>query len=97
MSRFDQHWQKLTAAARLAPDDRDVAAPFGFAGRVAARAVSTPAASAWASVERFALRGLVVAAICCAAAITFNFTGITSDSSDDYAATDTLDALLDLS
>lgn len=31
-------WQRLAAAARRAPDDRDTAAPFGFAGRVVAQA-----------------------------------------------------------
>src|SRR5476651_2233791 len=31
-------WQRLAAAARRAPDDRDTAAPYGFAGRVAAQA-----------------------------------------------------------
>jgi hypothetical protein len=37
----DDSWQKLAAAARRAPpDDRDTAAPFGFATRVAAQAFS---------------------------------------------------------
>jgi hypothetical protein len=31
-------WQRLAAAARRAPDDRDLAAPYGFAARVAAQA-----------------------------------------------------------
>jgi hypothetical protein len=31
-------WQRLAAAARRAPDDRDPAAPYGFAVRVAAQA-----------------------------------------------------------
>jgi hypothetical protein len=31
-------WQRLAAAARRAPDDRDTAAPYGFAVRVAAQA-----------------------------------------------------------
>jgi hypothetical protein len=97
MSRFDRQWQKLTTAARRAADDRDLAAPFGFAGRVAARAASVPPANPWAAVERFAVRGLVVAAIFSVAAVTFNLASFGSDPSDDYAATDTLYALLDQS
>ena len=31
-------WQRLAAAARRAPDERDTAAPYGFAVRVAAQA-----------------------------------------------------------
>jgi len=35
---YPDSWQRLAAAARLAPDDRDTAAPYGFAARVAAQA-----------------------------------------------------------
>jgi len=33
-------WQRLAAAARCAPDDRDTAAPLGFSTRVAALALA---------------------------------------------------------
>jgi hypothetical protein len=97
MNRFDHQWQKLTALARQAPDDGDFAVPPGFATRVAARAATIPAGSPWAVFERFALRGLVVAAAFGVAAIALNYTSFTSDPSDDYAATDTVSDLLDLS
>jgi hypothetical protein len=35
-------WERLAAAARRAPDERDVSAPYGFAARVAARAMAGP-------------------------------------------------------
>ncbi len=37
-------WQRLAAAARRAPDERDSAAPYGFAARVVARAWAASAA-----------------------------------------------------
>ena len=97
MNRFDHQWQKLTALARQAPDDRDTALPPGFATRVAARVASTPAGNPWAVFERFALRGLVVAAAFGVAAMALNYSTFTSEPSDDYATTDTVSELLDLS
>jgi len=97
MNRFDHHWQKLTALARQAPDERTAAAPPGFATRVAARAALAPADSPWAVFERFALRGLVAAAACGVAAIALNYSSLTAEPTDDYAATDTVSELLDLS
>jgi len=97
MNRFDQQWQKLIVLARQAGDHRDAAPPFGFAVRIAAQAVVLPAASPWASFERFAMRGLVVAAAFGAGAIIFNYSTLVSDQSDEYAAADTVGDLLDLS
>ena len=37
-------WQRLAASARRAPDERDTAAPYGFAVRVAAQAWAASAA-----------------------------------------------------
>ena len=99
MSSFDHQWQRLTALARRAPADRDTAVPPGFATRVAAQAVSLPAGTPWLSLERFALRGLVVAAACSVAAVAYNFSILSSDQADTYATgtTDTVVELLDLS
>ena len=36
MNPSDQKWPRLAAAARRAPDPRDLSAPVGFATRVAA-------------------------------------------------------------
>ena len=97
MNRFDHQWQKLTTLARSVRDHRDTAAPYGFATRVAARAATAPAASTWAAFERFALRGLMVAAALSVAAIAFNYAEIMSESTDDLALTDTVGEMLDLS
>ncbi len=97
MSQFEHQWQRLTALARQAPADRDAAVPPGFATRVAARAVSLPAGTPWLFLERFALRGLVVAAVCSVAAVAFHYSSFLSDQGEDYASTDTVGELLDLS
>ena len=55
-----QHpWSRLVAAARRASDDRDTAAPYGFATRVAALAFTQERKMA-SLVERFALRAVGV-------------------------------------
>lgn len=96
MNQFDQQWQKLTALARQAADNRDVSAPYGFAVRVAAHAATLPAASPWALFERFAFRGLMVAAIFGVGAMAMGFSSILSEPADDYAAADTVVEILDL-
>ena len=81
MSQFEHQWQKLAALARQAPDDRDVSAPFGFAGQVAAQAADGYGYAPWAPLERFALRGFLAAAVCCVAAVAFNFLGYAGETS----------------
>jgi hypothetical protein len=97
MSQFDQQWQRLTALARQAPADRDIAVPAGFATRVAARAAATPAAGPWSTLERFALRGFLAAAACSVAAAAFNYLGATPDLPEDVGLDETMSVWLDLS
>ena len=97
MSPFDHQWQRLTALARQARPDLDAVVPPGFSTRVAARAATLPVAGPWALFERFALRGLVVAAVFSAAAIVYNFSSLQSDQGEDYASSDTVGELLELS
>jgi hypothetical protein len=75
-------WQRLTAAARQARDDRDTAAPYGFATRVAALGLarSQPEASLFA---RFSLRALGVACLLMVAAFATNYSLLTSVSASD--------------
>jgi hypothetical protein len=102
MNRFDHQWQKLTALARQAHDER-AAAPYGFATRVAAQAAQAahaahaPAPGRWAPFERFALRGLMVSAVFGVAAVAFDYSVITSEPTDTDAGADTIGELLDLS
>lgn len=94
MSRFDHQWQKLIAAARQAPADHGAPAPYGFATRVAAQAAVLPVMP-WPPLERFAMRGLLIAAVCGISAVVFNFSVFSTDQADVYA-TGTTDVVVDL-
>ena len=98
MNQFDQQWRKLASLARQAKDVQDCAAPYGFSTRVAANAAGLPFDSSSAPFERFALRGLLVAAVCGIAAVAFDYaTFVTSTQTDAYVAADMVGDLLDLS
>ena len=94
MNRFDSQWQKLIVAARQAPADPTATAPYGFATRIAAQAVALPATS-WLPLERFAFRGLLLAATCGIFAAALNFSSVSTDQ-NDMLATGTADVVVDL-
>jgi hypothetical protein len=93
MSRFEQQWQKLIVAARQAPVEPAAAAPYGFATRVVAQAAALPATPGL-SLERFAIRGLLLAAVCGVAAVAFNYSVFSTEQ--DIYATGTTDVVVDL-
>lgn len=97
MNRFDHQWQRLTALARQVPDDRELTPPSGLALRVSTQAALLTTAGTWAALERFASRGLLVAAACGVAAIVFNYSSFTTEPTHEYAAADAVGELLDLS
>jgi hypothetical protein len=79
MNRHDQAWQRLSAAARRAPEG-DVTAPFGFATRVVAHGFAgTTLPTTVALLEKFAWRGFVAAMACSLAAAAFGYSTITAD------------------
>ena len=81
MNQHDQAWQKLVASARRAQDDRDTAAPYGFATRVAALALSDEQlASARGLFERFSWRALAVAGVLAIGGVATNYASSTSSS-----------------
>jgi hypothetical protein len=65
-------WTRLTAAARRAPDDRDTAAPYGFATRVAALALAQEQRIA-SLFERFALRAVGLSCLLALASVALNY------------------------
>lgn len=97
-----QHpWSRLVAAARRAPDDRDTAAPYGFATRMAALAFTQERRMA-SLVERFALRAVGVASLLAILSLVVNYSALTSSSSasaeDELLPTeDAVNVVLDLS
>lgn len=98
-----QHpWRRLTAAARTVRDDRDVAAPFGFATRVAALAMAHEA-KVVSLFERFALRAVGVACLLALVSLAVNYkslaggpTGSIADDGELNGADDAVALVLDL-
>lgn len=96
----DKAWQKLVAAARLARDDRDTAAPYGFATRVAALAMAERGqdAPAGAWLERFSWRALMVAGLLAVGGVATNYASPMPTNGDDEVLDETtVTAVFDLS
>ncbi|HNC23589.1 MAG TPA: hypothetical protein PLU52_05225 [Opitutaceae bacterium] len=85
MNPSDQKWQRLAAAARRAPDSREVTAPYGFSTRVAAQAFAAPSVSL---LERFSLRALGVAALLAVVCVAGSYTTIASAFDSDSSSND---------
>ena len=86
MNRNEQAWQRLAAAARRAPaDDRDLSAPYGFATRVAALAMSAERPSNAAPARRLWLRAAGIACLFAVAAVAANYSAIASAFDEEPA------------
>ena len=83
MNDFEARWQRLVTAARLAPVAEDAAEPYGFATRVAARALSAERPGLLAVFGRFSLRALWLACLLTLASVAVNYVG--AASGDDEA------------
>jgi hypothetical protein len=77
MKNTHQAWERLSAAARRYSDERDVQAPYGFATRVAALAMSAerPVVSI---IERLSLRAMIAACSLAAVVVAANYSSIRS-------------------
>ncbi len=81
-----QHpWNRLATAARRAPDDRDTAAPYGFATRVAALALAQERAVV-SLLERFSLRALGLACLLAVASVAANYSALATALNDEDVA-----------
>lgn len=79
-------WARLSEAARRArfEDVRDIPAPYGFATRVTARALSMPPTSAGPFfVAKLTLRALGVASLLALASVTINLGSILRDIEEE--------------
>ncbi|HTX67496.1 MAG TPA: hypothetical protein VMD31_17130 [Opitutaceae bacterium] len=85
MNDFDSRWARLVAAARGAPAPADVAAPYGFAVRVAARAWADDRPTLQGLFGRFALRALWVACLLMLASVAVDYFYLRTGSQDEYA------------
>lgn len=70
-------WTRLTAAARNARDERDTAAPYGFATRVAALAMAQERRVV-SLFDRFALRAFGVSCLLALGSLALNYNSLTS-------------------
>ena len=91
MKPMDHNWQRLMASARRWQEDRQVAAPSGFATRVVARAFARERATGTV-LERFALRALGVSCLLAVLGIVTNYSLLSqanaTTSIDAYFTTD---------
>ena len=88
-------WTRLTAAARRAPDDRDTAAPYGFATRIAALAMAQERIAV-SLFERFSLRALGVACLLALVSVAANYSAITNVLGEEEAGVLTDDPVTEL-
>ncbi len=70
-------WNRLVAAARQAPDDRDTAAPYGFATRVSALAFAAERGTV-SLFERLSLRALGIACLLTVGTVAANYSVVSS-------------------
>ena len=83
MNNFESRWQRLVTAARQAPGAGDATAPYGFATRVAARALGGRERPGLLAVfGRFSVRALWAAGVLMLVSMAVNYIGF-ADSEDD--------------
>jgi hypothetical protein len=97
MNPPDNRWSRLTAAARQVRDERDTAAPPGFATRVAAHAFATAEQPFSALFARFSWRALGFAALLALVSVAANYSAISalvSGSDDDSASNEIVNEIV---
>ncbi len=70
-------WLRLTTAARTVRDERDAAAPYGFATRIAALALAQEP-KVVSLIERLALRAVGVACLLALTSLAINYSSFSS-------------------
>ena len=98
MKDFESRWQQLVSAARQAPVADDAAAPYGFATRIAARALSAEDRPALVAVfGRFSVRALWVACLLVLVSMAANYMAFASSEDDELGLTDPVSEVLSAS
>ena len=87
MKDFESKWQRLVLAAREAPAADEAAAPYGFATRVAARAMSDRPPPLLV-FGRFSVRALFVAGLLTLAGGAANYLAFAGSADDEQAQID---------
>ena len=95
MNDFDARWDRLVTAARRAPVAEDVAAPYGFATRVAARALGERERSGLLAVfGRFSVRALWVAGVLMLASAAANYLALADSEDEEQSGLDPVSEVL---
>ena len=94
MNPENSSWNKLVAVARNARDDRPETAPYGFATRVVAQAMSGHILSGGNLFERWSWRAVAIASMFAAVSVAANYTALTSSVDDDLLSEETSVAAL---
>lgn len=92
-------WMRLSSAARTVRDERDAAAPYGFATRLAALALAQERRVV-SVLDRFSLRALAVACLLAVGSVGLNYQALTANPGaapmvniDDFEITPVGDAV----
>ena len=94
MKDFDARWQRLVTAARRAPAADDVAAPYGFATRIAARALGEPRPALLAVFSRVSIGALWVAGLLMLASMAANYQAFAGNEDDELSLLDPVSEVL---
>ncbi len=88
MKRFEDEWRQLTTAARQAPAAGPVTAPYGFATRVAARAMSGEPRAGLTMFGRFSVRALYLACLLTLVSLAANYLAFAGTEDDEQGLID---------
>ena len=94
MKNFDDKWRQLTVAAQRAPVEGDAAAPYGFATRIAARAMRDERPVMIAMFSRFSVRALYVACLLTLVSVAANYLAFAGTEDDEQASLDPVSEVL---
>ena len=89
MKNFESRWQQLVTVARQAPVADDATVPYGFATRIAARALSDQGRPGLVAVfGRFSVRALWVACLLMLVSMAANYIAFAGGEDDEQSMTD---------
>ena len=94
MKPEESAWQQLVAAARQGKDERDTAAPYGFATRVVALALAGDVRASRSLIDLFSWRALGVAGLLAVASMVANYSFFNNGAEDDVLSDETAVAAL---
>ena len=83
MKDFEPRWQRLVTAARQAPVAGEVEAPYGYATRVAARAMSDAPPAMVTVFGRFSVRALYIACLLTLTGVAANYLAFAGSEDDE--------------